>query len=116
MNDELDLKLDKKPDGTNDLVTANGKVADSYIPDSIITGQKLQGYFTVSLPDTIPTILVLEDSGKYWIYRGADNTVIGSITWNTGDYAIWDGTALFFQLDNTGHVRSVQWLNRRCCY
>jgi lysophospholipase L1-like esterase len=99
VRDEMDSKLDKKPDGTNNLINVNGKLSSPYIPDYILNVQQIMGEFKSSLP--IATI-----AGQYWIFTGTDGTVIGSYTWHLGDYAIWDGST-FIHLDNTTAVRSV---------
>ena len=80
-------------------INPDNKIASSYIPDYILNAQRLMGDFSAALPTA-------ENAGEYWIFTGIDDTIIGSFTWHKGDYAIWDGTA-FFQLDNTGTVRSV---------
>jgi len=99
VRDEMDSKLDKKPDGTNDIINPDNKIASPYIPDYILNAQRLIGNFSVELPTA-------ENAGEYWVFTGIDDTIIGSFIWHKGDYAIWNGTA-FFQLDNTGSVRSV---------
>lgn len=58
--------MDKKPDGTNDLIV-NNKVNVTYLPDDVLGRLSYQGTFNSALPT--PTSA---NKGHYYIYNGQD--------------------------------------------
>ena len=124
---QLDNKLAKKPDGTNDIVDSNNKITTTYLPDFLL-GQVLYGgnvatgavaTLTASakskLGTTSSTITLTNDTtaitgyeaneGIYYIAT-ADFT-FANLNILTGDWLISNGTA-WTKIDNTDAVTGVK--------
>lgn len=113
-------KLNKKPNGTNDLLNVDYKINSAYIPDALLGALKYAGSFNSSgyivasenFPqlenckiDEIDTSLY---KGCYFICEG--NFSFYSISFNTGDKAICQGSTVnkdWIKIDNTDKVHSV---------
>ena len=75
---ELNKKLDKKPDGVNDLIDSNNKVSPQYIPDSIL-GQLINGGVITALNDTTATA-TLTNAAKYKLGVSANTLTLTNNT------------------------------------
>ena len=73
---------------------ANGKVALTQIPDSVLGQLEYMGIWNLT---TFPTAT---QKGQYWIASSDGNGYI------TGDWAVWNGTS-FDKVDNTDAVATV---------
>lgn len=97
-------KLAAKPDGSTALITANGKIASSYLPDSSLGQLNYIGTFTIALPTE-----VTDGSEKRNVRKG-DYAIAGegvSVSgYETGDWAVYNGTS-WDKIDNTDAVQSV---------
>lgn len=97
-------KLAAKPDGSTPLITANGKIASSYLPDSSLGQLNYIGTFTTALPTE-----VTDGSEKRNVRKG-DYAIAGegvSVSgYETGDWAVCNGTS-WDKIDNTDAVQSV---------
>ena len=127
VDDGLGIKLDKKPDGTNDLIS-NNKISTKYIPDEIL-GQLVFGgsvnagtaVATLStnaqskLGTTSATIILTNDTtaitgysanvGIYYVVATAGT--FAGISYSVGDWLISIGTQ-WDKVDNTDEVTSVK--------
>lgn len=92
-------KLNSTPDGTNALINSNNKLNLVYIPDSILGQVEYMGEFSSQLPSS-------PEKGWYYIYNGASPLTIEGETYETGDWAIYNGTK-WDKVDNTDAVQSV---------
>lgn len=125
---QLDSKLAKKPDGTNNLINTGNKINLTYIPD-ILTGQMLYAGTVVpstavatlstnaktKLGTTSDTITLTNDTtaitgytaneGNYYICS-ADGTFAG-VSLLTGDWLISTGSG-WTKIDNTDAVTGVK--------
>ena len=128
VNTALGNKLDKKPDGTNNLIDTNNKITTTYLPD-VVLGQLLYaGTFVPStavatlttnaktkLGTTSNTITLTNDTtaitgyaaneGCYYICSG-DGT-FASISFVTGDWLLSTGSG-WTKVDNTDAVTGVK--------
>ena len=123
---DLDNKLDKKPDGTHDLIS-NNKISTTYIPDSIlgqlvyggtVTGagvatlstnaQSRLGTASTSITLTNDTTAITGYAANEGIfYVVSSNGSFASLGLKTGDWLISTGLA-WQKVDNTDEVTSVQ--------
>ena len=78
------LKLDKKPDGSTDLIDGNNKINTFYIPDSVLGQLKYKGTFGVDGLPADPTL------GDYYICNAA--VTVGTVEYDIGDWAVYNGT------------------------
>ena len=125
---QLDNKLAKKPDGTNDLIDSDNKITTAYLPDFILGQMIYAGMFVPStavatlttnakakLGTTSNTITLTNDNtaitgyganeGCYYICS-ADGT-FASISFVTGDWLVSTGSA-WKKIDNTDAVTGVK--------
>ena len=93
----LDAKVDDAEKGAaNGIATldANGKVALTQIPDSVLGQLEYMGTWNLT---TFPTAT---QKGQYWVASVSGNGYV------VGDWAVWNGTA-FDKVDNTDAVATV---------
>lgn len=125
---QLNNKLAKKPDGTNDLVDSNNKVNITYLPDVVLGQMLYAGTFVPStavatlstnaktiLGTTSNTITLTNDTsaitgyeaneGNYYI-ASSDGT-FASISFLTGDWLISTGSG-WTKVSNTDAVTGVK--------
>ena len=125
---QLNSKLAKKPDGTNDLVDSNNKVNITYLPDVVLGQMLYAGTFVPStavatlstnaktiLGTTSNTITLTNDTsaitgyeaneGNYYI-ASSDGT-FASISFLTGDWLISTGSG-WTKVSNTDAVTGVK--------
>ena len=111
---ELEVKLDKKPNGTDNLIDMNGKIASVYLPDSLIGQLNYSGTFDASDGSLINDLRVPPgrpfEKSDYLIALVAGNTLPdGSTSENAiavGDWALFDGE-YWDVIPNTDAVSSV---------
>ena len=124
---QLDSKLAKKPDGTNDIVDSNNKITTTYLPDFILGQVLYGGNVTTGAVATLSTsakaklgttdnsITLTNDTtaitgyeaneGIYYI-ASADFT-FASLSIVTGDWLISKGDA-WTKIDNTDAVTGIK--------
>jgi len=124
---QLDSKLAKKPDGTNDIVDSNNKITTTYLPDFILGQVLYGGNVTTGAVATLSTnakaklgttdnsITLTNDTtaitgyeaneGIYYI-ASADFT-FASLSIVTGDWLISKGNA-WTKIDNTDAVTGIK--------
>ena len=98
INTALNAKLDKKPDGTNDLIT-NNKIAVSYLPD-IVLGQLVYGG-TV----TGAGVATLSTNAKTKLGTSSNNITLTNNTTATTGYAANEG--IFYVVSDDGNFASL---------
>jgi len=105
INTALNAKLDKKPDGTNDLIT-NNKIAVSYLPD-IVLGQLVYGgtfnayTASASLSNNAKTKLgVASATTSITLTNGSTSTVTTSAGYNKCE-------GIFFVVSTAGNFASL---------
>ena len=98
---QLDNKLAKKPDGTNDLIDSNNKVTLGYLPD-VVLGQML--YAGTFVPST--AVATLSDNAKAKLGTSSDTitltnntTAITGYTDNEGNYYLAEADGTFASID-----------------
>lgn len=105
--DNLDLtKLDKKPNGTINLIDGNNKISISYIPESILGTLKYKGTWNASTINSVVGV-----GGNYYICTISGNYDPSGKTgqvWSKGDWAIYnDVTGKWDKIDAQNEVISV---------
>jgi len=94
-----------QPNGITPL-DVNGKVAESYLPSSIVGALKFKGTWNAAT-NTPALASGVGSTGDIYIVSVAGATDLDGITdWNIGDWAVFSGTA-WQQIDNTDMVISV---------
>ena len=110
----LDEKLDKKPNGTDNLIDINGKIAPVYLPDSLLGQMTLCGTFNASDGEIITDLRSPAGRdwrlGDYLINLAPGNLLPDASTYDgfvaVGDWAWFDGTD-WDVIPNTDAVSSV---------
>lgn len=128
VNTALGNKLDKKPDGTNNLIDSGNKVALTYLPDVILGQMLYAGTFapstavatlttnaktklgtssdTITLTNNTTAITgYVANEGCYYIATASGT--FASISFETGDWLISTGSA-WKKVDNTDAVTGVK--------
>jgi len=110
---ELAAKLDKKPDGVNNLFDGNNKLSSAYLPDSIAGQLSYCGTYNASTGalanDLREPALRAWKKGDYLINLAAGNKLPDNSTHSgiaVGDWALFDGTGWDI-IPNTDAVASV---------
>lgn len=121
-------KLDKKPDGTNDLIDSGNKVSATYLPDYILGQMLYAGTFAPSTAtatlstnaktklgtssdtivltnDTTPVTGYSANEGNYYLCSG--NGTFASISLLVGDWLVSTGSG-WNKVDNTDAVTGVK--------
>jgi hypothetical protein len=112
-------KLDKKPDGTNDLVGADGKINPSYISDAILGAMIYGGAFNSSgiisasayAPElegnNISSINTAKYPGFFFISNGSFS--FAGNNFDSGDWAVCQGnhTPAWVKIDTSDAVTSI---------
>lgn len=108
--DELEEKLDAKPDGTNNLIV-NNKINTAYLPDTLLGALHFVGAWDASSSSGTPSYTPAK--GDYWICNGAGTHLPTGATFEdgfqVGDWAVYTGNALisWIKVDNTDAVTMV---------
>lgn len=124
----LDEKVDKKPDGTHDLIDSNNKITDTYLPDYLLGQLLYGGTFNASTDvatlsdnakaklgvsdntilltnDTTPVTGYADNEGIFYVT--STSGTFASITFDVGDWLLSSGSA-WQRIANTDAVTGVK--------